>query len=84
MCEAVYVHEMLHLVMYHQGFPTVGLPAKATQFLMHEEAQRLQKLRAFFASDLDHLNIYKRMISDYSLDFEEYFGSQVQAKISSV
>ncbi len=80
MCEAVYVHEMLHILMYHQGFPTVGLPAKAIQFLMPEEVQRLQKLRDVFASDLDHLSIYKRMISDYSLDFEEYFGWQVQAK----
>ncbi|MCL0094401.1 hypothetical protein M1N58_00675 [Dehalococcoidales bacterium] len=76
--EAVFVHEVLHIVLHHEGFPGIAIRAR---FLSPSDAQALEKLRDRFSSTIDHLQVYKRMITEFNLNFDLYFDGLVQAKI---
>lgn len=79
--EAVFVHEVLHIVLHHEGFPGIATRADLVRFLSPSDAQALEKLRNRFSSTIDHLQIYKRMITEFNLNFDLYFDALVQAKI---
>lgn len=78
--EAVFVHELLHIVLRHEGFPGIGIRTDLYRSLRPDVASALENLRDRFSSTIDHLLIYKRMITDFSLNFPLYFEEQVQLK----
>lgn len=79
--EAVFVHELLHIVLHHEGFPGIATRADMVRFLQPSDAQVLEKLRDRFWTTIDHLQVYKRMVTNFSLSFDLYFEELVQAKI---
>ena len=79
--EAVFVHELLHIVLRYEGFPAIATRADMVRFLQPSEAQALENLRDRFSSTIGHLQIYERIVSDFSLSFTLYFEELVQAKV---
>jgi len=78
--EAVFVHELLHILLRYEGFPGVATRANSIYRLPPDLAPHLEKLRNFFSSTIDHLNVYRRMGTDFALELTAYFEEQVQAK----
>lgn len=79
--EAVFVHELLHIVLKYEGFPGIAIRADLVRSLQPSIASNLENLRNRFSSTIDHLHIYKRMVTDFNLSFDLYFEELVQAKI---
>lgn len=75
--EAVFVHELLHIVLKYEGFPGVTIRADIPPNIV----SILEDLRNRFSSTIGHLQVYKRMVTDFSLSFDLYFEDLVQAKI---
>lgn len=79
--EAVFVHELLHIVLKYEGFPGIDIRADIVGFLPPNIVSIVENLRNRFSSTIGHLQIYKRMVSDFNLGFDLYFEDLVQAKI---
>ncbi|MBI4180473.1 MAG: hypothetical protein HY528_00915 [Chloroflexi bacterium] len=79
--EAVFVHELLHIVLKYEGFPGIALRTDMVRFLQPSIAQVLENLRDRFQSTIGHLQVYKREVTDFSLSLDLYFEELVRAKI---
>ncbi|MFC1990888.1 hypothetical protein ACFLU9_01900 [Chloroflexota bacterium] len=78
--EAILVHELLHILMRHRGFPGIATRAEESSRILQLLAPQLEKLRYFFSSTVDHLYIYKIMQTDFNLDLAPYYEAHIKAK----
>ena len=78
--EAVFIHELLHVLMRNQGFPGIVMKPDIRIRLNPIQAKYLEEYRNVFSSTIDHLRIYGIMQKEYSLDFDLYFREQIEAK----
>jgi len=79
--EAVFIHELLHILMRNQGFPGIAIRADIQSKLASNLIPHLEKSRDFFSSTIDHLKIYETMQNEFNLDLNSYFKDQVEGKI---
>ncbi len=79
--ETSFVHELLHIMLDHEGFPSVTInKTYATAHVPQQLWPGLPKLQSYFSSVLQHPEVYRRMRNEYTLDMEAYFGSLVTQK----
>lgn len=79
--EAVFIHELLHILMRNQGFPGIATKADIRSRLNPNLLPPLESSRDRFQSTVDHLRIYGTMQKEFSLDFDSYFRDEVEGKI---
>jgi hypothetical protein len=79
--EAVIVHEILHKILGHEGFPEVLVNETMSGGLLPRQKQSVLMLRSRFKSAIDHPEIFRRITSEFELDTSAYFDAQVQQKI---
>lgn len=80
--EAVFVHEILHIILDNEGFPKVMVDNNITRNLPDNMKNGLQKLQSSFSSIITHPEIYHRMDNEFNLNLDPYFEIQVKQKIS--
>lgn len=80
-CEAVFVHELLHVMLRYQGFPGIATPMEEQYRLPANLVPLLERMRSLFSSTIDHLKIYKVMQAEFNLDSSLYFKDQIDAKL---
>lgn len=79
--EAVFVHEVLHIVLRYEGFPGIVTRADSIHSFPPNLIPKLEFLTDFFRSTVEHLRVYNRMQTDFTLDFTPYFEEEVQTRI---
>jgi len=79
--EAVYVHEMLHIVLRYDGFPKVVVNRNVAAKLNPRYANKLEGLKQRFESVINHPEIFRRIIHDFNLDIDQYFDAEVSLKL---
>ena len=79
--EAVFIHELLHILMRNQGFPGIAIRADIRSRIHLDLIPHLEKSRDLFSSTIDHLKIYGIMQEEFSLDLNAYFKDQVEGKV---
>jgi len=80
--EATFVHELLHRMLDHKGFPQIWINDMYAETNVPRHLWRLlPQLQSRFSSVLQHPEIYRRMREDYKLDMERYFDSLLIQKV---
>jgi hypothetical protein len=79
--QAIVVHEILHKILGHEGFPQVSINETASRALLPQHQKLLAKLKDRFKSAIDHPEIFRRILSCFELDIDSYFGVQVKQKL---
>ena len=81
--ENTFVHELLHKMLKHEGFPEIRIDeVYADTNIPAPLWPSLGNLRSRFGSVLQHPEVYRRMRQDYNLDMEHYFESLLKQKVS--
>lgn len=80
--EAIFVHEILHILLKNEGFPEVMINNNTARNLPSEMKSGLQKLQPVFSSAITHPEIYHRMYNEFDLNLDPYFEIEVKQKIS--
>jgi hypothetical protein len=78
--EAVFFHELLHLMLKYEGFPQIEINSSIWSRLEPSVQESLGKLRIHFASVLDHHIVFRRMRKLIGFDLSAYFDVQVSQK----
>lgn len=78
--EAVFFHEVLHLLLKYEGFPQITVNLNIGRTLRPNLLDSLVKLRIHFASVIDHHIVFTRMRQLIGFDLSEYFDVQVSQK----
>ena len=78
--EAVFFHEVLHLLLKYEGFPQITINLSIGSTLQPNLLDSLVKLRIHFASVIDHHIVFPRMRQLIGFDLSEYFDVQVNQK----
>jgi hypothetical protein len=78
--EAVFFHEVLHLILKYEGFPQIKVNLSIASALKPNLLESLGKLRVHFASVIDHHIVFPRMLQLIGFDLSEYFDVQVNQK----
>ena len=78
--EAVFFHEILHLLLKYEGFPQITVNLNIGRTLRPNLLDSLVKLRIHFASVIDHHIVFPRMRQLVGFDLSEYFDVQVSQK----
>jgi len=78
--EAVFFHEVLHLIIKCEGFPQIKVNLNIASALKPNLLESLGKLRVHFASVIDHHIVFPRMLQLIGFDLSEYFDVQVNQK----
>ena len=78
--EAVFFHEVLHLILKCEGFPQITVNLNIASALKPNLLESLGKLRVHFASVIDHHIVFPRMLQLIGFDLSEYFDVQVNQK----
>lgn len=80
-CQAVVVHELLHVILCHEGFPEIIMDLSMSSKLSPQQQGLLPKLRGRFKSAIEHPEVFRRMISGFELDLDSYFDAQIEQKL---
>jgi hypothetical protein len=80
-CQAVLVHEILHVILGREGFPKIIIDVDMLPRLSLQQQEQLPKIRDRFKSAIDHPEIFKRMSSRFEMDLNAYFDAQVEQKL---
>jgi hypothetical protein len=78
--EAVFFHEVLHLLLKYEGFPQITINLSIGSTCRSNLLDSLVKLRIHFASVIDHHIVFPRMRQLIGFDLSEYFDVQVNQK----
>lgn len=76
--EAVFVHEILHIILNHEGFPSVSINYHN---LDPEFVPGIEKLASYYSSVIDHPQVYRRMKSLFKIDLDSYYETQMHVKV---
>lgn len=79
--QAIVVHEILHIVLAHEGYPEIVVNEKMCSGLPTQQQRLLTGLKDRFKSAIDHPEIFRRMTSAFKLDLDSYFEAQVDQKL---
>ncbi len=77
--EAVFLHEILHVILRYQGYPQICINRDFVK--KHYPAQVLSSLKNFqimFASTIEHPEVFRRLEQHFSIDLNKYFDLQVK------
>jgi hypothetical protein len=79
--EAVFVHEILHIIMDYEGFPNIFINEVFVERNLRDfPSNTFKKIQAYFSSIIDHPEVFRRMESEYNLNIEEYYKIQFEQK----
>lgn len=71
--EAVIVHEILHSILIHKGYPQVEINKTLFNQLPKPFQDITEDIRRRFQDTLDHIEILRRMKEEYTIDIDRYF-----------
>jgi hypothetical protein len=78
--EANIIHELLHVLLDHEGFPRVEINKNKFRNANPEAKKVLSYLRDHFRSTIDHPQVFNREINEFDIDVCSYFDIQVEQK----
>lgn len=80
--EATFVHEVVHRILNHEGFPGIWInDIYAKTNIPSNLWPHLRNLQSRLSSVLQHPEVYRKMRQDYDLDMEHYFESLLKQKV---
>ncbi len=80
--EETFVHEMIHLILYSEGFPRVSLNVPFIKIMIPPNYHNLiPKLGGYLSSSFTHPEVFRRMETYYSFDFDNYYKIQLEQKL---
>jgi len=78
--EQVVIHEILHIILGHEGFPRVIINDNLTREASPEAMKIFRYMRDQFHSVIEHPQVFSREINDFDFDLDNYFNAQVEIK----
>jgi len=79
--EACFVHEILHIILDHEGYPNIAINNLKMRNIKPEFHNTLHYLRYNFASVITHPIVFSREINLFDFNIDEYFEIQVEKKV---
>jgi len=80
--EETCVHEILHIILEHEGYPTISIKRKYYNNLSENSKKLVRRAIGQFIDSIQHPIIFNREINDYHLDVDKCFSQQVIQKVN--
>lgn len=80
--ESAFIHEVQHIILRHEGFPTVSINEHfGKKNIQVDHIKTLIGIHNQLCSVIQHPAVYQRMAKNYNIDMEKYFERAVGQKI---
>lgn len=80
--EESFIHEVLHCILRHEGYPEISINEDYVNRKIHSEYwEDLPRLQGYFSSTITHPEVFRRMESEFSINFDRYYNLQMMQKL---